>query len=108
MFSFKPRISKILSECFKRSTFIHNDKAAIMQYKDSLDYDAITSKLVAGVSSHADKRLVNQMDKYLVMLDTIFYTSEEEHNIYQQILYIRVISMFCVDQSRSAYTKQAK
>ena len=93
-YSFKPNIRKILIEAFKRANYIHNDKAAVMEFKENLDYDAITNQLVAGVATKSDKNLKNQISKWLDMLDMIFFLSEKEQNIYQQILFIKIISMF--------------
>lgn len=81
-------------ECFKRATFIYNDKAAVMEYQGVLDYDAITNRLVAGATTSSDRSLKNQIIKWLDMLEMIYFTSEDDHNIYQQILYIKIISMF--------------
>lgn len=59
-----------------------------------LDYEAITSRLVAGISANADKKLINQIDKWLDMVDHIYYIDQFRTNIIQQTLYAKVIAMF--------------
>jgi hypothetical protein len=90
-------ISKIFNETFKRSSFIHSDKAAVMVFNNELDYDAISTELVAGVGTQGNRDLRNQMDKWLEMLDMIVYLDEETETISRQILYLKVISLFCRD-----------
>jgi hypothetical protein len=65
-----------------------------MEVDGGLDHEAITNKLVAGVANITDRKLVNQINKWIEMVDMIYYISENELNIYQQILYIKVITMF--------------
>jgi len=76
-----------------------------MHVEGGLDHEAITSKLIAGVANITDKKLINQIHKWLEMLDIACFDSEDEHNIYQQILFVKVISMFCIKHSRSTYSK---
>jgi hypothetical protein len=45
----------ILTKTYFLCSHIYNDKAAIMMNNGALDYDAVTDKLVSGVSSAADK-----------------------------------------------------
>ena len=65
-----------------------------MAVEDGLDYEAITTRLVAEVTTTADKKVINQMQKWLDMLDMIYFTAEDEHNVYQQILYLKIVTMF--------------
>ena len=70
-----------------------------------LDYEAIASRLVAGVASSADKKLSNQIDKYLYMIDQIYYIDENEHNVAQQTLYMKIIAMMCRDKDGRGLTE---
>ena len=67
-----------------------------MEYDGGLDFDAINTRLVSGVTTNADKSLSNQVQKWLDMLDMIYYINEEDQNIHKQTLYLKVLGMFCI------------
>ena len=67
-----------------------------MEYDGGLDFDAINTKLVSGVTTNADKSLSNQVQKWLDMLDMIYYINEVDQNIHKQTLYLKVLGMLCM------------
>ena len=83
-------------ETFRWATFIFNDKASIMEYDGGLDFEAMNSRLVSGVTTNADKTLSNQVQKWLDMLDMVYYINDDDHNIFKQTLYLKVLAMFCL------------
>lgn len=52
-----------------------------MEVDGELDYDAINNKLIAGVAVTTDKKVVNQINKWLEMLDMVYYVGENQTNI---------------------------
>ena len=67
-----------------------------MEYDGGLDFDAINTRLVSGVTTNADKSLLNQVQKWLDMLDMIYYINEVDQNIHKQTLYLKVLGMLCM------------
>ena len=96
IFRFKLKILNILIETFKWCTFIHNDGASIMEYDGGLDFDAISTRLVSGVTTNSDKSLSNQVKKWLDMFNMIYYINEEDQNTHKKTIYLKVLGMFCI------------
>eukprot|EP00347_Sterkiella_histriomuscorum_P002968 403366109 len=103
-------ISKIFAETYKRAQYILSDgafqqnksdesKPYLQQNISSMDQKQNLFKHESALAHHKSqqKQYEGKIQKWASMLDTISWKNEDDETIAHQILFMKVISMMCVD-----------
>lgn len=106
-------IFKIYKKVHKQAVYIHGDKSSLAHIELPLNpSNPADGTFLATDSNSASKLLqtgagVNQLQKWLDLLETVRYTNDLNQNLAKQINITNIISMFCKDnQGRGIFTYQ--
>ncbi|CDW72551.1 inositol-triphosphate receptor [Stylonychia lemnae] len=89
-------VAKLFKETYKRATYIHYDTAASYIHADGLDL-----KVIHDVSQNSNQVNVNQQQKWVKLLETVYFQDEIKQNIEKQILFLKVIGNMCIKDDGS-------